>query len=155
MARFDKAPEGGKFRAEAATTLADSAGAWGDGDLLIVTVNANGQLAAGSATDAYGVISTSETRRDTHYVAAADQVKVVSGYRYTVLRQGEILDAATFSTATFAAGDKLYADADGGVASAASASNGAIYIGTVVPREEDSAQLRVVVDVSGQPENVT
>lgn len=150
MARFDKVPEGGKFRAEAASALDGTAGAWGDGDLLAVTLDASGQLIVAQKTDIFGVISTSEGRRNTHYVAAADQKKVVGGNRYTVMRIGEILDAATFSTQAYAAGDNLYAAASGGVATDGPATTGDIYIGTVVPREEDSSQLRVVVNLRGQ-----
>lgn len=150
MARFDKVPEGGKFRAEAASGLDGTAGAWGDGDLLCVDLDSSGQLVAGTSTGVFGVISTSEGRRDNHYVAAADQKKVVGGYRYTVMRIGEILDAATFSTQAYAAGDNLYAAASGGVATDGPAGTGDVYLGTIVPREEDSTQLRVVVNLRGQ-----
>lgn len=150
MARFDKAPEGSKFRAEAASGLDGTAGAWGDGDLLCVTLDASGQLVLGTATEVYGIISTSEGRPNTHYVAAADQKKVVGGYRYTVVRNGEILDAATFTTQAFAAGDKLYAAASGGVNTAGPAATGNIYVGDVIGREGDSTQLRVVFDIGRQ-----
>ena len=42
MARIDKAPEGGKFRATAAAALDGVAGAWGAGEFLNVGVDGNG-----------------------------------------------------------------------------------------------------------------
>lgn len=143
MAKFDKVLS--PLRVEAAAALDGVAGIFGNGDLLVVGLDGSGRLILpGTVANAFGVILTTEKTRDNHYVSAADQKKVVGGQRYTVMRTGEILDAATFDT-PIAAGTQRFALATGGVGATAVT---AVYIGVVLPREEDSTQLRFCVDVS-------
>lgn len=148
MARFDKIPPGSRFRAEASDALGGTAGVFGNDDLICVTLDGNGQLIVATATDIRGIILTSEGRRDTHRETAAEQRTVVAGYRYTVMRDGEILDAALFDT-PFAAGDRVYATAGGNLNNGAGAIAGDLFVGDIIPREEDSTQLRLVVNIGG------
>ena len=127
MATIDSAPEGGKFRAIASAALGGTAGAWGNGDLLCVTMNASGELVVGSATDAIGVILTSEGKRDN---LAAGFKQVVAGAKYTVLRQATLVECDTYTSPTVAAGDSLWTAAAGDVTATPGA--GAIFIGRVL-----------------------
>lgn len=148
MAKFDKIPPGSRFRAKAADALDGQAGLAGNGDLLVVNVDGSGELVLPTAvSEVYGIILTTEKTRNSHLVSAADQKKVVGGQRYTVMRDGEILDCATFDT-PIAAGVKIYAAADGSLDVDGTPTAGARYIGITIAREEDSTQIRLVVDIS-------
>ena len=140
MSRIDKAPEGGKFRARLAAAADGTAGAWGVGDLLNVTVDASGELDVASATDVDGVILTSEGQD----ADAAANKDTIGGRVYTVFRQCEVVEVSDFAAPALAAGDKVYAAASGDVTVTPGA--GAIFIGWVL----DSGD-RMVIDVHGKP----
>lgn len=142
MARPDKLPNGGKFRAVAAAGLDGTAGAFGDGDLLGVKIGASGTLELAAAADCIGVIYTPEGKRDS---SLADYKDVIGGKTYTVIRRGEIVEMGG-STPTVAAGDYLFADAAG---SAAGSAAGAIFLGWV-----DDTGERLILDVGGMAEGV-
>lgn len=139
MAHIDKAPEGGKFRAKAAAALDGTAGAFGDGDLLCVNLDANGELVAAAATTAVGVIWTREGKRKPD---AANFKDVVGGKTYTVLRFAEIVEMEVGASPP-SAGDRLYAAAAGG---AGASSVGAIFLGWV-----DDTGSRLILDVGAAP----
>lgn len=136
MARIDKAPEGGKFRATAAAGLDGTAGAWGDARFLNVALDANGQLAVGGAADVDGFIDVSEGQNTT---AAAT---VIGGRVYTVFFQCEIIGAADFANPAVSAGDVLWAKAAGDVGTTGAL--GDIFMGTVL--DDD----RVVINMNGK-----
>lgn len=148
MSRPSQMPEGGKFRARAAAALDGTAGAWGDGDLLCVTFDANGDLIASAIGTAIGIIYTPEGRRDS---TQANFKQVIGGKRYTVLTFGEIQEMADSTSPVFSAGDPVYAAAAGDVTAASAA--GAVYIGQIL--EDDTvpggAGLRLVLNVHGRP----
>jgi hypothetical protein len=131
MARIDKAPEGGKFRATASAGLDGTAGAWGDGEFLNVSIDASGTLAVGTAADVAGFIVTSEGQD----ADAAANKDVIGGRVYTVFFQCEIVEASTFTAPTVSAGDV----GTTGVA-------GNIYMGTVL----DSGE-RVLINMHSRP----
>lgn len=139
MARIDKAPEGGKFRAKAAAGLNGTAGAWGNGEFLNVALDANGELAVGGAADVDGFIVTSEGQD----ADAAGNKNVIGGRVYTVFFQCEIMDASTFTAPTVAAGDVLWAKAAGDVGTTGAL--GDIFMGTVLDDGE-----RVVINMNGK-----
>lgn len=140
MARIDKAPEGGKFRATAAAALDGVAGAWGNGEFLSVSLDANGELVVGTATDVDGFIVSSEGQD----ADASGNKDVIGGRVYTVFFQCEIVEASTFTAPTVSAGDTLWAEAAGDIVTTGSA--GDIFIGTVLSGGE-----RVVINVNGKP----
>ena len=146
MAHVDAPPEGGKFRAVAAAGLDGTAGAWGDGDLLCVQVDANGELALGSATVCDGVILTSEGRS----VQAADATAhkdVVGGRKYTVFRIATIVEAEVGSSPALSAGDKVWAQASGDASVSATPGVGAIFLGFVMADVEGGgSRLELVVN---------
>lgn len=139
MARIDKAPEGGKFRATAAAAIDGTAGAWGNGEFLNVALDASGELAVATATDIDGFIVTSEGRDGD---AAADK-NVIGGRVYTVFFQCEIVEASTFTAPTVAAGDQLWAKAAGDVGTTGVLND--IFVGTVLSGGE-----RVVININGK-----
>ena len=134
MARIDKAPEAGKFRATANASLDATAGAWGVGDLLNVTVDSGGLLVAASATNVDGVILTSEGQA----ADAAANKTVIGGRMYTVFFQAEVVEVGDFVAPTLAAGNLVYAAASGDVT--ASPGTGAVFIGYVM----DSGERMVI-----------
>ncbi len=134
MARIDKAPEGGKFRALAAASLDATAGAWGVGDLLNVTIDSSGELVAASATNVDGVILTSEGQS----ADAAANKTVIGGRMYTVFFQAEVVEVGDFVAPTLAAGNLVYAAAAGDVT--ATPGTGAVFIGYVM----DSGERMVI-----------
>lgn len=144
MATIDSAPDGGKFRGIAASALGGTAGAWGNGDLLNVTLDASGELIVASATDAIGVILTTEGKRDS---AAAGYKQVVAGAKYTVLKRATIVELDTFASPAVAAGDWLYAAAAGDVTT--TPGGGAIFLGMVLAH--DGSGMLLNLDVNGTP----
>ncbi len=139
MARIDKAPEAGKFRARAAASLDATAGAWGVGDLLNITIDASGELVAASATNVDGVILTSEGQA----ADAAANKTVIGGRMYTVFFFAEVVEVGDFVAPTLAAGNLVYAAAAGDVT--ASPGLGAVFIGHVM----DSGE-RMVIHLNGR-----
>jgi len=140
MARIDKAPEGGKFRATAAAGLDATAGAWGDGEFLNVSVDASGTLALGTASDTVGFIVTSEGQD----ADAAANKTVIGGRVYTVFFQCEIVEASTFTAPTVSAGDELWCIAAGDIATTGTI--GDIFLGYVLLGAE-----RVVINLHSRP----
>jgi hypothetical protein len=142
-------PEGGKFRAKASAALGGTAGAWGDGDLLCVDFDANGELIVNAAVGtAKGVIYTPEGRRDS---TVATFKQVIAGKVYTVLTFAEIQEMANSTSPVFAAGDPVYAAAGGDVTNASAV--GAIYLGQILPDDTvpGGAGLKLVLNVNGAP----
>ncbi len=140
--RIDKAPEGGKFRAEAASALDDTVGAWGDADMLCVQFDASGDLIVAAAGDnCDGVIWTKEGRKE-----VTDDGKVIGGRTYTVFTFCELVEAEVGSSPSLSAGDALYATAGGDVLASGSASAGDIYIGTVL-----GGGSRLLINVGARP----
>lgn len=149
MSRPSSMPEGGKFRARAATALDGTAGAWGDGDLLCVDFDGNGELIVNAGVgDAKGVIYTPEGRRDS---SVANFKEVQGGKVYTVLTFGEIQEMASAASPAFSAGDKVYAAASGDVTAASA--TGAIYLGEIVVDDTvpGGAGLKMLLNVNGAP----
>lgn len=140
MSIIDKAPESGKFRATASVALGGTAGIWGVGNLINVTTNAGGELIAAGLGTADGVILTSEGR-DTDLTA--DKL-VVAGRQYTVFRQCELVEVATFTGITLSAGDLVYCAAAGDIDLTPAV--GAIFVGWVLLGGE-----RMVIDFNGKP----
>jgi hypothetical protein len=115
MARISSAPEGGKFRARAAAALDATEGAWGNGELLCVAVDGNGELVLSDGTDVAGVIWTPESRRESS-TDLANFRQVIGGKVYTVFTWAEIQELAAGDDPTFGAGDQVYGDAAGAAA---------------------------------------
>jgi len=143
MARIDKAPEGGKFRATAAAGLDATAGAWGNGEFLNVGIDASGELVVGTATDTVGFIVTSEGQD----ADAAGNKDVIGGRVYTVFFQCEIVEASTFTAPTVSAGDELWCKAAGDVGT--TGATGDMFLGTVLSGDE-----RVVINLHSRPVSV-
>ncbi len=140
--RIDQAPEGGKFRATAATALDDTVGAWGDADMLCVQFDASGDLIVSAAGDnCDGIIWTKEGRKE-----VTDDGKVIGGRKYTVFTFCELVDADVGSSPALSEGDAMYATANGDVLASGSASAGDIYVGTVL-----NGGGRMIVNVNGRP----
>ncbi len=139
MSIIDKAPEGGKFRAFANSTLDGTAGAWGVGNLLNVTVDSGGELVAASASNIDGVILTSEGQ-DADLAANKD---VIGGRQYTVFRFAEFAEVGTFASPALSAGDLVYATAAGDITITPSA--GDVFVGWVLLGGE-----RMILQVGGR-----
>lgn len=140
MSIIDKAPEGGKFRATASVALGGTAGIWGVGNLINVTTNAGGELIAAGITTADGVILTSEGQDAD---LAANKL-VIAGRQYTVFRQCELVEVATFTGITLSAGDLVYCAAAGDIDLTPAV--GSIFVGWVLLGGE-----RMVIDFNGKP----
>jgi len=125
--RIDKAPEGGKFRAVAASALDGQAGTWGDLDMLCVNFNSAGELIASEVSTGIGVIWTKEGRRP---LDDGSENEVIGGRKYTVFTFAELVEAEVGTTPALSAGDHLYASATGIVDITPAV--GDIYIGTVL-----------------------
>lgn len=142
----DQVPEGAKFRATAAAALDGVAGAWGDGDMLCVALDASGNLVAAAATTAIGVIWTPEGRKD-----PADGTTtfkdVIGGKKYTVITgTAEFVEAEVGTSPALSAGDFVHAAAAGDVSTSGGA--GAIHIGMVIADQASTPNgSRLVVDV--------
>ena len=139
MSLIDKAPEGGKFRAFANSSLDGTAGAWGVGNLLNVTVDGGGELVAASGTNIDGVILTSEGQ-DVDLAANKD---VIGGRAYTVFRFAEFAEVGTFVSPALSAGDLVYATASGDIT--ITPATGDVFIGWVLLGGE-----RMVLQVGGR-----
>ena len=137
--RIDKAPEGGKFRATAASAMDGQVGTWGDADMLCVDFDASGDLIVSVAGTGEGVIWTKEGRKP---LSDGTENEVIGGRKYTVFTFCELVEAET-STPTLAAGDLLYASAAGIVD--LTPATGDIYIGRVLGNGST-----VLVNVNGQ-----
>lgn len=126
----DQAPEGGKFRADAASALDGEAGVWGSGDMLCVQFDGSGDLILAVAGDNYsGVIKTNEGRKD---LGLAADKEVIGGRKYTVFTNAEFTEADIAASPSMSAGDVFYATAAGDIIIEASATAGDQYVGTVV-----------------------
>ena len=136
--RIDQAPEGGKFRAVAASALNGVAGTWGEADRLCVSLDSSGKLIASEVGTGIGVIWTLEGRK----TGVTDNNKVIGGRKYTVLTFAELVEAET-STPALAAGDHLYASASGIVDITPAV--GDIYVGSVL-----SDGSRIIVNLRGR-----
>lgn len=144
--RPSSAPEGGKVRARAAAALDGTAGAWGDGDMLNVLLDANGEWALAADDDAEFVIWTPEGRRDP---SKANYKQVVGGKRYTGYRWADFQEAETGASPALDEGDKLYAAAAGDVV--VGTATGAVFIGWVFVDETKTGGFFVRVEVGGLP----
>jgi len=134
----DQAPEGGKFRAKAATALNGQAGLWGSTDMICVDFDASGDLVVGAAGDNFiGVIWTSEGRK-----AASIPATIIGGKKYTVFTNAEFTEADLASSPALSTGDKLYCTALGDVTKTPAV--GDVFVGTVVGG-------RLIVNVNGRP----
>ncbi len=134
----DQAPEGGKFRAKAATALDAQAGVRGSTDMLCVDFDASGDLVLGAAGDnCIGVIWTNEGR-----IAVSVPAAVIGGKKYTVFTFAEFTEADLASSPALSAGDEIYCTAGGDITLTPAA--GDIYIGAVI---DD----RLVINVNGRP----
>lgn len=140
--RIDQAPEGGKFRATAATALGGTAGAWGDADMLCVDLDSSGELIVSSAGDnVVGVIWTLEGRK----ADVTDNNKVIAGRKYTVFTFAELVEVTEGNTSpALSAGDKIYATALGDIVTTGAA--GDVFIGSVLNDGD-----RLLVNVNGRP----
>ena len=136
--KIDQAPEGGKFRATAATALDGQVGTWGDADMLCVDLNGSGEIIASELGTGMGVIYTKEGRKP---LSDGTENKVIGGKKYTVLTFAELVEAEG-STPTLSAGDNLYAGASGIVDITPAV--GDIYVGTVL-----KGGSRIIVNVHG------
>ena len=126
----DQAPEGGKFRADAAAALDGEAGVWGSGDMLCVQFDGSGDLILAVAGDNYsGVIKTNEGRKD---LGLATDKQVIGGRKYTVFTNAEFTEVDVAASPSMSAGDVFYATAAGDIIIEASAAIGDQYVGTIV-----------------------
>ncbi len=142
--QVDQAPEGGKFRAFAASALNGVAGAWGNADMLCVQFDASGDLVVSAAGDnCDGIIWTKEGRK---VLADSSENEVIGGRKYTVFTNCELVEAENGSSPALSAGDALYATANGDVLASGAAGAGDIFIGTVI-----RGGSRVVINVNGRP----
>ena len=137
--RIDQAPEGGKFRAVAATALDGQVGTWGEADMLCVDFNTSGEIIASEVSTGIGVIWTKEGRKP---LSDGSENEVIGGKKYTVFTFAELVEAET-STPSLSEGDNLYASATGIVD--VTPAVGDIYVGTVL-----SGGSRILVNINGQ-----
>lgn len=127
--RVDQAPETGKFRATASASIDATAGAWGDGDMLCVTIDSSGEIILATATDCMGVIYVPEGREP----ADDDSHKnVIGGKKYTVLSICELVEAEIGTSPALSAGDTIWAEAAGDVDVTATPGIGSIFVGKVL-----------------------
>src|SRR3990167_6015382 len=141
MARLEKLSDSGRFRAKCAAAADGTAGAWGDGTLINVLIDADGKFDVATATDCDGVVLVTEGRNDPD---ASDYKDLIGGREYTVLCIGELAEMSEGTSPALAAGDKVYAAAAGDVEIAAPV-EGAVFIGYVM----DSGD-RLVLRVNGK-----
>lgn len=150
MARPDKVGESGRFRAVAAASLDGVAGTFGttdasgDGDLLAVAVDGNGQLVLADANACDGVIWIPESRRVSHRVSLAETNEAIGGKTYTVFDRAEIAELEAGED-PLAAGDRVYSAAAGGISTV---DDTGVYLGVVLPNPVTGADgLRLVLRV--------
>ncbi len=140
--KIDQAPEGGKFRAEAASALNGTTGAWGDTDMLCVQFDGNGDLVVSAAGDnCDGIIWTKEGRKT---LSDGTDDNVIGARKYTVFTFCELVEVEIGSSPALSEGDAVYATANGDVTT--SPATGDIYIGTVL-----NGGSRMIVNVNGRP----
>lgn len=111
-----------------AVVAADLTGVFGDAttpNLILVDIDASGELVAAAEGAAMGVIDTTEGKRD---ATSATFNVAPAGKAYTVMAQVEFTDADDLT-----AGDTLYAAAGGDVATVAPAT--VQIVGKVVAKE--------------------
>ena len=142
--RVDAAPEGGKFRAFASASIDATAGAWGDGDMLCVDLDASGELILSTLLDCVGVIWTPEGRRVTD--AGTEEKKVIGDRKYTVFMQCELVEAEIGASPALSAGDQIFAIAAGDVDVTATPGLGAVWVGHVM-----KGASRIMVNVNLKP----
>lgn len=126
---IDQAPEGGKFRAVAASGMDGQVGLWGDADLLGVQVDANGEIDQASATVCDGVILTTEGRKT---LSDGTHNEVVGGRKYTVFTNAELTEAEAAASPALAAGDKVWSQANGDASVSGTPGAGAVFLGFVM-----------------------
>ena len=114
----------------AAAALDGTAGAWGDGDMLCVALDASGQLIAATNNDVIGVIWTPEGRKSS-----------VAGYKNVIGGQG--------TSPALTTGDLIYATAAGDVLDTGM-TTGDVFVGFVAADVNDNG-LRLVVDIGLLP----
>ncbi len=125
--KIDAAPEGGKFRATAASAMDGQVGTWGKADMLCVDLDSSGELITSELGTGMGVIWVPEGRTDGTVTNPANEV--MGGRKYTVFRFVELVEAEG-STPALTAGDNLYAGADGIVDITPAV--GDVFVGTVL-----------------------
>lgn len=140
----DKSPEGGNFRAIASASIDATAGAWGDGDMLAVTLDSSGEIVLASATDCMGVIWTPEGRRSTD--AGTAEKQVIGGRKYTVFQQCELVEAGVGASPALSVGDEIWSEASGDVDVTATPGVGSIWIGQVLADGDGNGE-RIYVNV--------
>lgn len=127
MSHISEAPIGGKFRAVADTTLDGVDGTFGDDDILPVTLDAAGELVVATATACHGVVWTREGR-----AGESTAKTLIGGRTYTVITRGQFAGMEV-GVGTFTAGDNIYAQAAGAVATGPTGAGAdAKSIGTMV-----------------------
>ena len=136
--------EAQKFRATASASIDGTAGAWGDGDMLCVRLDSNGELILATATECDGVIWTPEGRKEP--ASGSAHKDVVGGRKYTVWTFCELTEAETAASPALAAGEKLWAEASGDIDNGGSPGTGSIFVGHVM-----AGGSRVVINVNGRP----
>lgn len=137
--RIDQAPEGGKFRATAASALDGEVGTWGDADMLCVDLDGDGKIIASELGTGVGVIWTKEGRIP---LSDSSENEVIGGKKYTVFTFAELVEAEG-GTPSLSAGDNLYAGASGIVDITPAV--GDVYVGTVL-----YGGSRIIVNMMGQ-----
>jgi len=137
--RIDQAPEGGKFRAVAASALDGQVGTWGEADMLCVSLNTSGEIIASEIGTGMGVIWTKEGRKP---LSDGTENQVIGGKKYTVFTFAELVEAET-STPALVAADHLYASANGIVDLTPAV--GDVYVGSVL-----SGGSRIIVNLRGR-----
>ena len=124
--RPDATTEGGSFRATASAAIGGTSGAWGDLDMLTVSLDSNGELIVGTLVDVVGVIWVPEGRKAT--VAGTDEKDVVEGRKYTVFTRATFADVDLDASPAIDVGDQVWATAAGDILVTGQAT-GAIWIG--------------------------
>ncbi len=145
--RPDQAPEGGKFRATAAAALDGESGAWGDGDMLCVALDASGQLIKATNDDVVGVIWTPEGRETP--ASGSAHKNVIGDRKYTVFTRAEFVEIDTAASPALSAGDLIYATTLGDVLDTGMAT-GDVFVGMVVADANDAGG-RLIVDIGLLP----
>lgn len=148
MARIDLVLSEGRFRAPAAASLDGDPGLWGDGDLLCVQVDTNGELVNAGAANCDGFIWTQEGRTlDVRYNDAAAIKNIIGGKMYTVWQNVEVAEIEIGTSPAITIGDRVFATAGGDVVVAAV---GAVYIGVCLTNENIPSGLKLVCRVGAQ-----
>lgn len=144
--RPSSAPEGGKVRARAAAALDAVAGAWGDGDMLGVLLDTNGEWAIAAQGTTEFVLWTPEGRKDP---TKANYKEIQGGRRYTGYRIATFQEAEVGTSPALGLGDNIYAE-DAGDAQVGSAT-GAVFLGWILPDETKTGGMRLHLEIGGKP----